>query len=83
MEDTLGKAKAKEESGNLYMAGLEYRMAGQIALFNDDIERVKEFFGKAQELTGKRYLILAVLDRAVEKARDYYQKKKEEDKQKK
>ena len=83
MEEALEKAKEKEGSGDLYMAGLEYRMAGQIALFNGDIGRAKEFLGKAQELTGKRYLILAVLDRAVEKARDYYQKKKEENKQKK
>jgi hypothetical protein len=48
-------------------------MAGQIALFKGDIEGVKRFFGKAQKLTGKRYLILAVAERAIERAQEYYE----------
>ena len=98
IEETLKRAKAKEEAARtegektkkedlLYNAGLEWHLAGQIALFNaalfnGDIKSVKEFFGKAKELTGKPYPILAILERAVEKARDFYQKKKEEEEEK-
>ncbi len=98
IEETLKRAKAKEEAAItegektkredlLYSAGLDWHLAGQIALFNaalfnGDIENVKEFFGKAKELTGKPYPILAILERAIEKARDFYQKKKEEEEKK-
>ena len=79
MEETLEKAREKEKSGDLYSVGLEYRIAGQIALCNGDIEGVRNFFGKAQKLTGKRYLILGVvLKSAVEKAQKYHQEKKKE-----
>jgi hypothetical protein len=80
MEEALERARAREEAARAekeetedLRVGLEYRMAGQIALFKGDIEGVKRFFGKAQKLTGKRYLILAVAERAIEKAQEYYE----------
>jgi len=74
IEEVLEKASKKEEAGDLDGAGLEYRTAGQHSLFTGDVEGVKKYFGKAQELTGKEYLILKMPERAVSKAKEYYQK---------
>ena len=95
-EEVARAAKGEAEKKDLlYDAGLEYHFAGQIALTkialsesNGDIEPVeleplKEFFGKAQELTGRPYPILNILEGAVKKAQEYYQEKKEGERQKK
>lgn len=75
VDELLKKASASEEAGDpLGIAGQYYRTLGQISLADGDIEGVKGHFKKAQELTGKRYSILEIPERAVSKAKEYYQK---------
>lgn len=74
IEGALEEASQKEKGGDLFGAGLCFLTAGQISLFNGNVEGVKKFFSRCQELTGKKYLILTVPEKAVEVAQAYYQK---------
>lgn len=51
-----------------------YLAAGRLALFKGDVEKVKEYFGKYAEISGKKLKILEIPERAVRKAQEYYEK---------
>jgi hypothetical protein len=72
IEEVLKEANQKEMDRDFFGAGLCYLFAGQLSLFNGDVEGVKKFFSRCQELTGRNYLILMVVERAVKKAQEYY-----------
>jgi len=78
IKGALEEARQKEEAGDILGVGLCYLLAGQISLFNGDVEGVKTYFGRYQELTGKKLTILdlGIPERAVEVAKVYYQKLK-------
>jgi len=65
-----------------------FMIAGMLAIYAGDVEKVKEYFGKDSELTGRKWKILepGIAERAVKKAQEYYAvvlKKEEERKRKK
>jgi len=64
----------------------KFRIAGGLAIWKGDVEKVKEYFKKDSELTGRKWKILepGMAERAVKKAQEYYaQVLKEEEKGKK
>lgn len=81
---TIEKAvKKAEESGNPMEARNWYHQAGQLALYQGNIGKVKQFFGKCKELfPAGHYKILEIPERAVAKAQEYYERylKEEEEK---
>jgi hypothetical protein len=75
IEEAAKKAKEFEKSCNSMEARKWYHIAGQLALYQGDVARVKQFFGKCQELFPKgNYKILEIPEKAVAKAQEYYQK---------
>jgi hypothetical protein len=74
LEEAEKKAKEFEKSGNLIQAKMEYFLAGGLAIYQGDTQKVIECFGKCQELSGKSYPILKMPEKAVAKAQEYYRK---------
>jgi len=76
------KFEKSKKSGDLTTAKMWYEIAGGLAIWKGDVEKVKQCFGKCQELSpNEKYKILEIPERAVAKAREYYQKYlKEEEK---
>ena len=82
MEEAAENAKKFEKAKDFVKARTWYETAGGLAIYKGDVEKVKQFFGKCQELFPKSsYKILVIAERAVAKAQEYYQKYlKEEEK---
>ena len=74
IKDAIANAKKLEKEGNNLRASVWYRIAGGLALYEGDVRKVKEFFGKYSKLTGKDLKILEIPEKAVKKAREYYEK---------
>ena len=66
------EAEKQEEKGDIFGAAAKYRIAGGLAIYEGDIEKVKEYFGKYAEISDRNMKILEIPKRAVEKAREYY-----------
>ena len=71
-EEVAKEAEKQEEKGDIFSAAAKYRIAGGLAIYEGDIEKVKRYFSKYAELTGRSMKILEIPERAVEKAREYY-----------
>ena len=83
MKEAVKKAKDFEKSGNLITAKMWYETAGGLAIWQGNVKKVKQYFGKCQKLSpDKSYLILKIPERAVAKAQEYYQKYLKEEKKK-
>ena len=83
MEEAVKRAQNYEKSGDVDEAKRWWETAGKLAIYQGDVAKVKEYFGKCKELVPDRdYLILEIPERAVKKAQEYYQKhlKAEEEK---
>jgi len=74
LEEAVKKASVLEKDGDKLRAAVWYQIAGGLAIYENNVEKVKEYFGKCSELTGKKYLILDIPDKAVKKAQEYYHK---------
>ena len=75
MKDSEKKAKDFEKKGDKLRARTSYETAGRLAIYKEDMEKVKKYFGKCAELSpDTNYTILKIPDRAVSKAQEYYQK---------
>jgi hypothetical protein len=74
IEEAAQKGKEFEESGDTLQARAWYHIAGGLAIFQGNVEKVKEYFGKCEKLSNRKYLILKFPEKAVAKAREYYQK---------
>ena len=70
--EAAGEAEKREEEGDIVGAAANYRIAGGLAIYEGNIEKVKRYFGRYAELTGRSMKILEIPERAVEKAREYY-----------
>ena len=67
-------AKDFEKKGDKLKARTWYGTAGGLAMYEGDVKKVKEYFGKCAELSSESdYPILKIPERAVNKAKDYYQ----------
>jgi hypothetical protein len=83
MREAEERAKEFEKSGDKLRAIIYYRMAGGLAIYEGNAQKVKEFFGKCQELSGKSYSILKIPEKAIAKAKEYYEKYLKEEKEEK
>jgi len=75
MEEAAREAEDFEKSGDALRARASYHIAGGLAIFRGDVEKVKQYFGKCKELSpGRNYKILENPEKAVQKAQEYYKK---------
>jgi len=74
MKEAAENAKKFEKEKDLVRAKVWYQIAGGLALYEGDVEKVVEYFGKCEKLSGVSYPILKNPERAVAKAREYYEK---------
>lgn len=75
MKEAVEKAKNFEKQDDDLRAAVWYQVAGGLAIWKDDVKKVKKYFSKCAKLTPNRnYPILENTERAVEKAQEYYKK---------
>jgi hypothetical protein len=67
-------AKKSEKEKDLVSARMWYEIAGGLAIYEGNVEKVVEYYEGAQRVTGKKYLILENPEKAVTKAQEYYKK---------
>ena len=64
-DDAVSNARKFEKEKNYLKAALWYKIAGGLAIYKGDINKVRECFGKYAKLTGKKLKILEVTEEAV------------------
>ena len=75
MKEAEKNAKDFEKKGDTLKARRWYGTAGGLAIYEGDVKKVKEYFGKCAELSSDNdYPILKIPERAVNRAQEYYQK---------
>jgi len=74
LKEAFDNAKKAEKEKDLTSARMWYEVAGGLALYQDDTEKVVEYYGDAERVTGEKYLIVNNSDKAVAKAQEYYKK---------
>ncbi|MEM2916765.1 MAG: hypothetical protein QXN63_00195 [Candidatus Bathyarchaeia archaeon] len=75
LQEATENAKKFEKEGNTVKARWWYMVAGELAIYEGDVSKVKQIYGKLSKLTPNvSYPILEVPERAVKKAQEYYQK---------
>ena len=81
MNEAEEKAKFFEKQKEVQEARMWYDVAGGLAIYEGDVEKVKKYFGKSAKLSPEsHYPILKIPEKAVQKAGEYYRKIfKEED----
>jgi hypothetical protein len=67
-------AKKSEKEKDLVSARMWYEIAGGLAIYEGNVEKVVEYYEGAQRVTGQKYLILENPEKAVAKAQEYYKK---------
>jgi len=69
------KAKLFEKQKDAQEARMWYDVAGGLAIFHGDVEKVQKYFGKSAKLSPESdYPILKIPEKAVQKAGEYYRK---------
>jgi len=75
MEEAADKAKTFEKNKDLLNARVWYEIAGAMAIYEGNVKKVKEYFGKCEKLSSnKKYKILEDPEKAVAKAQEFYKK---------
>ncbi|MCS7124126.1 MAG: hypothetical protein NZ932_01740 [Candidatus Bathyarchaeota archaeon] len=74
MKEAVENAKKLEKEKDLTRAKVWYQIAGGLALYEGNVEKVVEYFGKCEKLSGVSYPILKNPKKAATKAREYYEK---------
>jgi len=75
MEQALDRAREFEKEKNAHRARVNYDIAGGLAIYEGDGAKVKQFFGKSAKLNPDYpYPILKIPERAVAKAKEFYEK---------
>lgn len=74
IKEAYENAKKFEESKDLTRAAVWYKIAGGLAIYQGDVKKVKEYFEKCEELLGISFPILENPEKAISKAKEYYQK---------
>jgi hypothetical protein len=73
-DEAAENARRLENEKNPERARIWYDIAGGLAIYGGDAKKVMEFFGQSERLLGMKYPILKRADKAVAKAREYYEK---------
>lgn len=74
MKEAAENAKKNEKEKNFAAARMWYEVAGGLAMYEGNVKKVIEYYGKAEKITGQPYLILKDPEKAVDKAQEYYKK---------
>jgi hypothetical protein len=74
MEDAAKKGREAEKRKDTEAARRWYEMAGGLAIYEGNVQKVIEYFGKAQKTSGMKYPILDKVEQAVAMAQQYYKK---------
>ncbi len=75
IKEAAKKAGNFEKAKDSLRAKLWYQIAGGLAIYEGDVENVKKYFSKCEELAqGTKYSILKNPEKAVAKAQEYYKK---------
>lgn len=74
MKEAAENAKKFEKEKDLTKAKVWYQIAGGLAIYEGDVAKVIEYFGKCEKLSGVSYPILKNPEKAIAKAREYYEK---------
>jgi len=74
MKEAAENAKKFEKEKDLTKAKVWYQIAGGLAIYEGDIEKVVEYFSKCEKLFGGNYPILKNPEKAIAKAREFYEK---------
>ena len=75
MKEAVENAKKFEKAKDYVRAKAWYEVAGGLAIYEGDTEKVKEFFGKCEKISPEaKYSILKNPEKAVAKAQEYYKK---------
>jgi hypothetical protein len=75
MKDAVKNARKFEKEKDYVRAKVWYEVAGGLAIYEGDTEKVKEFFGKCEKISPEtKYAILKNPEKAVAKAQEYYKK---------
>lgn len=72
IEDAVAKAKEFERKKENLRAATWYKIAGGLAIYEADVSKIKEYFGKFSKLTKKELKILEIPEKAMKKAHEYY-----------
>ena len=72
MKQAVDNAKKAEKEEDVASARMWYQVAGGLAIYEGNTEKVVEYYGEAERVTGEKYLILTSPDKAVAKAQEYY-----------
>ncbi len=73
LKDAIERAKRAEKEKSPEVVTQLYEIAGGLAIYQGDVEKVAEYFGKCAELSPQRnYPILKNPEKAVAKAQEYY-----------
>jgi hypothetical protein len=72
MKEAVENAKKFEKEKNLGRAKIWYDIAGGLAIYEGDAQKVMEFFGQSEKISGMKYPILKDAEKAIAKAQEYY-----------
>lgn len=75
LQEAMENAKKFEKDGDMVKANWWYMVAGGLAIYEGDVSKVKQIYGKLGKLMpNASYPILKVPEKAVKKAEEYYKK---------
>lgn len=74
LKQAADNAKRSEKDGDMARAGMWYEVAGGLAIYEGNVEKVVEHYTDAARVTGRQYLILKNPEKAVAVAQEYYKK---------
>jgi len=75
MSTAAKEAKKLEKAKDLLRARVWYELAGGLAIYEGDVKKVIEYFGKSEKISPEmKYPILKKPKKAVAKAQEYYKK---------
>jgi hypothetical protein len=74
LKQAADNAKKSEKDGDMARAGMWYEVAGGLAIYEGNVEKVIEHYTDAARVTGRQYIILKNPEKAVAVAQEYYKK---------
>ena len=75
MKEAVENAKKSEKEKDFVKARAWYEIAGGLAIYEENVEKVVEFFSEIEKISpNTEYSILKNPEKAVEKAQEYYKK---------
>jgi len=72
--EALENAKKLEKAKNPFRARIWYEVAGGLAIYEGDPQKVADYFAAAERVSGMHYTILKNPKKAVAVAKEFYQK---------